>query len=151
MRTMDPRRLQALFDSMTGSRIRVLESPEEEGWETSAGVADAIQVKLTYDRGRLVYEAHLPLQYLGDPKYTIAATAKTHVGVGLRIPTFLPQHLQNMRDPRSGLGGGRGGGMADPSMGGGRSGMTGRSGGGDSSGEIFEQWARVHMAEGPQP
>jgi hypothetical protein len=129
MRTMDPRRLQALFDSMTDSRIRVLDSPEDEGWETSAGVADA----------------RLPLQYLGDPTYTIAATSKTRVGVGLKIPNFMPSELQNMRGARTGTGGSRsgglGGGMSDR--------MTGRGNGGAPSGEIFEQWARIHMADGP--
>jgi hypothetical protein len=157
MRTMDPRRLQALFDSMTDSRIRVLDSPEDEGWETSAGVADAIQVKLTYAQGRLVYEARLPLQYLGDPTYTIAATSKTRVGVGLKIPNFMPSELQNMRGARTGAGGSRGSGLGGPSIGGGRRGMgggmgdrmTGRGNGGAPSGEIFEQWARIHMADGP--
>ena len=153
MRTMDPRRLQALFDSMTDSRIRVLDSPEDEGWETSAGVADAIQVKLTYAQGRLVYEARLPLQYLGDPTYTIAATSKTRVGVGLKIPNFMPSELQNMRGVRTGTEGSRSGGLGGPSMGGGRGGMsgrmTGRGNGGAPSGEIFEQWARIHMADGP--
>jgi len=130
---------------MTDSRIRVLDSPEDEGWETSAGVADAIQVKLTYAQGRLVYEARLPLQYLGDPTYTIAATSKTRVGVGLKIPNFMPSELQNMRGARTGTGGSRsgglGGGMSDR--------MTGRGNGGAPSGEIFEQWARIHMADGP--
>lgn len=144
-RSLDPRQLAAMFEQMHGSSVFVLDSPEDDGWETTATVADALQVSITYETGRLVYEARLPLTYLGHPHYAMAASTESRIGLGLKVPT-----RESLRPEQGGMrDGGRGGigGMVSP----GRSAVGGGRGGFDSRGlspeEVFEQWARIRLAE----
>ena len=137
---IDPRRLETLFEGLTNSNILVLDSPHDEGWETSAGVADALQVRLAYEAGRLTYEARLPLEYLGHPSYSIDLAAKPRVGVAVRIPK--PESLQ-MQPGLSGRDRRRDGALG--TIGGGRGSRGPRSDYVAPSGAI-ELWAKIHLA-----
>ena len=103
-------------------------------------VADALQVRLAYEAGRLTYEARLPLEYLGHPSYSIDLATKPRVGVAVRIPK--PESLQ-MQPALSGRDRRRDGALG--TIGGGRGSRGPRSDYVAPSGAI-ELWAKIHLA-----
>ena len=148
--SIDPRRLEQMFEHLRGSRIWILDAPNDVGRETAATVADAIQVSMAYDAGRLVYEARLPLAYLGEPPYAIEFTEDVRVGLGLKIADLITGAGAGAGDMMRQHDGRMGGRAAGPGMGG-PAGVDGRMRGRrpSSAGDAFEQWARVLLANAP--
>lgn len=135
---MDPERLAGLFAAMEArSEIFVLDAPEDEGWQTTLTDEALLQACLRYDRGRMVYEARVPLVYRGYPPYE-TGLGRRALGLALRVPK--PQ--QPTGSVRGGMSGGRGGGKGG--------GMGRRGGMGDMRpvmAEAAQQWVKVRLAE----
>ncbi len=149
--------LTAAFGELVGRRdIYILDSTEDEGDKIMPVRDDLVQVQLSYERGRLVYEARVPLHHFGHPSFELRAGERP-VGVALRVPV-----------PEMPLGGQFAGEQPVPGRGGG--GLDGRGGGGvggvgDFSGdrrgrasgrarprrvptEPLEQWIRIQLSAG---
>ena len=141
---MNPEQLAAAFAALEERRnILVLDAPEDEDWQTTSG-AEPLQVRLHYDRGRLVYEARVPLEYRGYPPYEIDLDRGT-LGLALRVP--VPQRGEGrggFRGGSGGPGGGRGGiaGMSGGRRGGG---FGGARGGGGMPAVTLELWTRGRL------
>ena len=147
-----PERMAELFAAFVDQReVYVLDSPKDEGWKTTAGSGDPLQLRVQYGQNRLVLEARIPLEYVGHPSYRIQASEGTYLGLGVNVPEpERPSRGSSMG--RSGSGGrggmgGKGGGMRGGGMRGGRGGGGTRgSGTGERAPESLEQWVRVSLA-----
>ncbi len=105
-----PERLAELLTDLARSRqIQILDAPEDKGLQISPSADDPVQARLGFDQGRLVYEARVPLQYVGHPAYA----AKDRIGLALRLPAMAAR--LNLGEPGGtdsfGGGGGPGGGL----------------------------------------
>lgn len=128
------------FTQAAGLReLYLLDGPGDEGTRLSAG--HPVQVQLWYDKGRLVYEARVPLAFAEHPSFQLQI-GKKPVGLSLRIPApQVPDRQLGEGAPGGmpGLGRGSGemrdvGGTRGP--GGGRDGRMRRV-------EPMQQWVHV--------
>ncbi|MDA0337988.1 MAG: hypothetical protein O2782_22695 [bacterium] len=146
---LSPERLAELLIDMARARqIHILDAPGEQGLQISPSADDPIQARIGFDQGRLVYEARVPLQYVGHPAYA----AKDRIGLALRLPAMAAR--PNLGDPGGpdafGGGGGPGGGLDGGFGGEGRDGgrgerrTRGRGPGAEWMADV-EQWVQVQL------
>lgn len=146
--SMDPERVEGMFSRLQESRqVFVLDAPDEEGSPLTPRATDPLQVRLGYDRGRMVYEARVPLDYAGHPHYQIRLGPRTSVGLGLRVPESRMASGGRTRRGDMGELGGMGGGIGDglDGMGGGARGMA-VAPHDDRGPEGLRQWTKVRLA-----
>jgi len=154
----DPERFKAAMQRLGASLdILLLESEDDEGRREAMRKDDPLQVRIAYDRGRLVYEARIPLRSAENPLSVIQVSAGDRVGVGFKTAEMDMSSMMAQR--RRGRGGGMGGdGMPGGGLGGGKmpgggmgGGMRGGPGGGMRAMEAsFEKWGAVQLAKGDE-
>ena len=148
-RQFDPERSRAAMERLGASGELMLLGPDDdEGREVAMSRDDPLQVRIAYDRGRLVYEARIPLHNAEYPLSALQASAGDRVGVGFKSAEMDMTSVVAQRRGR------RGGGMPGGGIPGGGTrsgGMRGRGGGRMSPMMAsFEKWGAVQLAKGEE-
>lgn len=150
-------RLDEFFSQLVGPReLFLLDSPRGNSVRTLPSGDNPVQAQLRYRRGRLVYEARVPLQYTDSPSFELKP-GKKPVGLALRVPAPRMEGLDEESRLRRAADG-RGGGIASTALGdaGDRTGAAGRGTERgrrrarrlESSVGPLEQWVRVDLNSG---
>ena len=159
MRRPDPEQLAALFDeAMLNSEMELMSRGDKEGQRVALADLTGFEARISYDRGRMVYELKVPLRR-GSNRHGIPVS-KQSVGIGFATPRF---DFEQFRERRRGM---RGGGMPGGGIGGGQGGGFGGRGGGRGGGgfgvarggggfvegrpEPVEFWLKVALAQPPE-
>jgi hypothetical protein len=148
--------LARFFSELVGPReLFLLDSPRGSSVRTVFSGDNPVQAQLRYRRGRLVYEARVPLQYSDSPSYELKP-GKKPVGLALRVPA--PRMERPGDEAQFGRGADGRGGIASTALGdaGDRTGAAGRgtrrdrrrAGRLNPSAGPLEQWVRVDLSSG---
>ena len=148
-RQLDPERFMAAMKRLGASgELVLLEYDDDEGRRKAISRDDPLQVRVAYDRGRLVYEARIPLHNSEHPLSELQVSAGDRVGIGFKTAEI---DMTSMMARRRGM---RGGGMPGGGMPGG--GMPGGGMGGGRGSRMspmtasFEKWGAVQLATGEE-
>ena len=151
-RQLDPERFMAAMKRLgVSGELVLLESEDDEGRRKLVSRDDPLQIRVAYDRGRLVYEARIPLTNAEHPLSLLQVSAGDRVGVGFKSAKMDMSRMMARRGGRRG-GGMPGGVMPGGGMdAGGMGGMRGARGGGMGAMEAsFEKWGAVQLAKGDE-
>ena len=157
-RQFDPERFTAAMKRLgVSGEMVLLESEDDEGLRKLISRDDPLQIRVAYDRGRLVYEARIPLHNTEPPLSALQVNAGDRVGVGFKSAEMDMSRMMAQRGGRKGGGLPGGDGMPGVGMpaggmpGGGMGGMRGGRGGGMGAMEAsFEKWGAVQLATGEE-
>jgi len=149
---LDPRQLEALFDRLIEKgELEILGSEKTPLRRYTLIENQEVQLGITFENGRLVYELKVPLAKADDLSLGIGTVPGKTFGLGFETSELdmaaMRQQMAGKRgrgmggamDDELGVGGGGGAGMRGSRRGGMRSGMM-------RTAERFQLWTRVKLA-----
>jgi len=144
---LDPRQLEAYVErALEGQAPEMLHDGDDEGRRLGLADSEVVEVRMGFDRGRLIYELKVRLARTEPHGPGIGAVEGKRVGVGLITPELTPG---GMGGRRGGMAGGMGGsGIPGAGMppGGGVRGTMSRPPGGSIGPVPLEVWFQVELA-----
>lgn len=148
---MDPRELEAFLEmALEGQELEILYDGDEEGRRVGLAESEVVEVRMDYDRGRLVYEMKVRLAQREPNGPGIGAVEGKRIGVGM-MTAERAMGDRGVRRGDMGAGGMGGAGVPGAGMRPGRGMRPGMAPVGSAMTTPLEVWFQVRLAAPERP